>query len=81
VGATERKLRLPNVLVYDAILTAGMDVKNNHVNPKMIASVTQSHAAYKAALLSKQQKENEEQLKMKEEKTCKALISSLQQQK
>jgi len=58
-----------------------MDVKNIHVNPKMIASVRQSHAAYKDALLAKQQKENEEQLKMKEDKKCKALDSSLQQQK
>jgi len=69
------------MVVYDAILTAGMDVKNIHVNPKMIARVRQSHAAYKAALLAKQQKENEEQRKVKEEKKCKALISSLQQQK
>jgi len=52
-------------VVYGAILTAGMDVKNIHINPKMIASVRQSHAAHKAALLPKQQKENEEQLKMK----------------
>ena len=58
-----------------------MDVKNIHVNPKMIASVRQWHAAYKAGLLAKQQKENEEQLKLNEEKKRKALISSLQQQK
>ena len=68
-------------VVYDAILTAGMDVKNIHVNPKMIASVRQSHAAYEVGLLAKQQKENEEQLKLKEEKKRKALIRSLQQQK
>jgi len=37
-------------IVYDAILTAGMDVKNIHVNPKLIASVRQLHAVYKAAL-------------------------------
>jgi len=37
-------------IVYDPILTAGMDVKNTHINPKMITSVEQSHTAYKAAL-------------------------------
>ena len=68
-------------VVYEATLTAGMDVKNVHVNAKMIAMVRQSHAAYKAGLLAKQQKENEKQLKLKEEKKRKALISSLQQQK
>ena len=35
----------------------------------------------KAGLLAKQQKENDEQLKLKEEKKRQALISSLQQQK
>jgi len=63
--------------VYDAILTGGVDVKNIHFNPKLIASVRQLHAVYKAALLAKQQKE---QLKIKEEKKRKAPISSLQQQ-
>ena len=66
---------------HDAILTAGMDVKNIQVNPKMMASVKLSHAAYKAGLLAKQQKENGEQLKLKEEKKRKALTSSLQQRK
>jgi hypothetical protein len=67
-------------VVCDAILTSGMDVKNIHVNPKMLASVRQSHAAYKAGLLAKQQKENKKQLKV-EEKKRKSLISSLQLQK
>jgi len=34
-------------LVYGAIHTAGLDVKNLHVDPKMFANVRQSHAVYK----------------------------------
>ena len=56
-------------------------MKNIHFNPKMLASVKQSHAAYKADFLAKQHRENEEQLKEKEEKKRKARICSLQQQK
>ena len=55
-------------VVYDALLTAGIDVKNIHGNPKMLDSVRQSHTAYKAGFLAKQQKENEKQLKVKEKK-------------
>jgi len=58
-----------------------MDVENLHVHPKIIVSVKQSHALYKAGPLAKQQKENEEQLKVKVEKKRKALISSLQKHK
>jgi len=36
--------RRPKRVVYDAILIAGMDVKNLHVHPTMIGNVRQSHA-------------------------------------
>jgi len=53
-------------LVYGAIIKAGMDVKKLHDNPNDCPCQAVACCVQKAGLLAKQQKENEEHLKVKD---------------
>ena len=68
-------------VVFDAIRNAGMDIKNIDLAPQMVCAVRQSIAAYKAALVTKKRDRAGEEQNMKDSRKCKALISSLEQQK
>jgi len=58
-----------------------VELSNIDFTPKMVATVRQSKAAYKAALEAEQRSQTAEQQKVTENRKCKALVSSLEQHK
>ena len=48
-------------VVFDAIWNAGMEISSIDITPKMVTTVRQSNAAYKAALEAKQRNHTTEQ--------------------
>lgn len=67
--------------VFDVIRLADMDITKIDISKKMMASVRQSHAAYKSALQLKKEKQSEEDKRASEDRKRKSMIASLQQQK